>query len=141
MAADGQGLRHLAFDNGSVRPGPNWERCDEPFAKLIGQLEDYFQGRPVRFTVEPRPEGTDFRRRIWSALQEVPHGSTLSYAELAERAGRRGAARATGGAVGANPISIVIPCHRIVGADGSLTGFGGGLKRKKFLLELEGISL
>jgi methylated-DNA-[protein]-cysteine S-methyltransferase len=105
---------------------------------LTDQLDDYFRGARTRFDVPLRFEGTAFQMAVWSALVEIPFGQTSTYAHLAERIGRPGAARAVGAANGQNPISIVVPCHRLIGASGDLTGYGWGLDRKRRLLELEG---
>ena len=102
------------------------------------QLGEYFNRRRRSFDLELAPRGTDFQLRVWRAVADVPYGETASYAEIAERVGRPGAARAVGRANGTNPIPIVVPCHRVIGADGSLTGYGGGLEVKRALLELEG---
>ena len=108
------------------------------FGEVIRQLDEYFAGSRRTFDLPLAATGTPFQRRVWDALGAVPWGGTLTYGELAERVGRPGAARAVGAAVGRNPISIVVPCHRVVGADGTLTGYAGGLGRKRFLLALEG---
>lgn len=105
----------------------------------LRQLREYFDGKRKRFDIALDPGGTAFQRRVWEFLLEIPYGETISYAELATRAG--GVARAVGGAVGANPLPIVIPCHRVIGADGSLTGYGGGLRMKIWLLRHEGVLL
>lgn len=102
------------------------------------QLVEYFAGRRTTFAVPLQPVGTPFQRRVWEALRAIPYGTTLSYGELARRLGDVRATRAVGAANGRNPIPIIVPCHRVVGADGSLTGFGGGLDRKRWLLEHEG---
>jgi len=102
------------------------------------ELELFFARRLQRFTVPVAPSGTEFQRTVWKALQKIPYGKTLSYGELARQLGKPNAMRAVGAANSKNPISIIIPCHRVIGADGSLTGFGGGLARKQFLLGLEG---
>lgn len=102
------------------------------------QLLEYFAGKRDRFDVPLRLEGTDFQRQVWAALAQIPFGSTCSYAELARRIGRPQAVRAVGSANGANPVSIIIPCHRVIGANGALTGYGGGLPRKHWLLAHEG---
>jgi len=112
-------------------------RLAEPFRAAAEQLDAYFAGSLTRFTLPLNPRGSDFRQRVWAALQDIPYGQTESYGELAERIGARGAARAVGLANGRNPIGIVIPCHRVVGSLGNLTGYGGGLERKKQLLDLE----
>lgn len=101
------------------------------------QLESYFRGELKEFSLPLEPIGTDFMKRVWTALCEIPYGRTASYGEIAERIGKPGAARAVGLANNRNPIPIIIPCHRVIGADGSLTGYGGGLDLKKRLLDLE----
>lgn len=101
------------------------------------ELDDYFAERLSRFTVPLDLRGTFFQRQVWQLLQNIPYGETVSYSELARSLGRANAARAVGGAVGSNPISIIVPCHRVIGANGNLTGYGGGLHRKRALLDLE----
>lgn len=113
------------------------ERDDAPFADVIEQLEEYFAGRRRDFELELALAGTPFQRGVWSALREIPYGETISYGDLAERIGRPSAARAVGMANGRNPIGIIVPCHRVVGSTGDLTGYGGGLDRKRRLLDLE----
>ena len=110
----------------------------EPLPAVAAQLGEYLAGRRRRFDLPLAPAGTPFQRAVWEALLEVPWGQTSSYGDLARAVGRPGAARAIGGAMNRNPIAIVVPCHRIVGADGSLTGYGAGLERKEALLALEG---
>jgi methylated-DNA-[protein]-cysteine S-methyltransferase len=112
-------------------------RLAEPFQAAADQLDAYFAGGLRRFSVPLAPHGSEFQQRVWAALLEIPYGETESYGELAARIGSPGAARAVGLANGKNPIGIVIPCHRVVGSNGSLTGYGGGLDRKKRLLDLE----
>jgi methylated-DNA-[protein]-cysteine S-methyltransferase len=109
----------------------------EPFKVVADQLDAYFAGALTRFTLPLAPVGSQFQQRVWAGLQDIPYGQTESYGALAERIGSSGAARAVGLANGKNPIGIVIPCHRVVGTDGKLTGYGGGLDRKKQLLDLE----
>ena len=118
-------------------PPPGAERDDLGFATVRRQLEEYFAGRRRAFDVVVAPPGTTFQQRVWDELQRIDYGQTISYAELATRIGRPTAIRAAGAANGANPISILIPCHRVIGSDGSLTGYGGGLEAKRALLELE----
>ena len=101
------------------------------------QLEEYFAGRRRAFDVRSAPPGTAFQQRVWGELQRIDYGQTITYAELAARIGRPTAIRAAGAANGANPVSILIPCHRVIGSDGSLTGYGGGLEAKRALLDLE----
>ena len=116
----------------------DWVRDDEWFSPVIEQLESYFSGKRTSFELPLRPTGTDFQLEVWRGLCEIPYGTTISYGELARRVGRPGASRAVGLANGRNPIAIVVPCHRVIGADGSLTGYGGGIERKTWLLDLEG---
>ncbi|WP_327660945.1 MULTISPECIES: methylated-DNA--[protein]-cysteine S-methyltransferase [unclassified Streptomyces] len=116
-----------------------WVRDPVRFAEAERQLAAYFAGELKEFELELKPEGTEFRRRVWDALDDVPYGATTTYGDVAARIGAsRAAVRAVGGAVGANPLLIVRPCHRVIGADGSLTGYAGGLERKVELLTLEG---
>ncbi len=139
LAGDEAGLRHISFQDGlhPLRPSEEWRRVREPLAEPIAQLEEYFAGKRRRFDLAIAPEGTPFQREVWSALTKIPYGRTVSYGELASRLGRENASRAVGAANGSNPIPIVIPCHRVLGANGSLTGFGGGLDIKRRLLDLE----
>jgi len=120
--------------------GPQWRRdpASSVLARAAGELADWFGGRLRRFSVPLAPQGTEFQRAVWQALVEIEFGDTISYGELSRRIGRPRAVRAVAGAVGRNPISIFIPCHRIVGSDSALTGFGGGLPRKRALLLHEG---
>lgn len=111
---------------------------EERTAEVRRQLGEYFAGDRQSFDLKLAPRGTEFQQEVWKALQDVPFGTTTSYGALADAIGRPAASRAVGAANGANPIPIVVPCHRIIGADGSLTGFGGGLEAKRLLLELEG---
>jgi methylated-DNA-[protein]-cysteine S-methyltransferase len=115
------------------------EHDDGAFADVLAQLRAYFAGELRDFDVALELAGTAFQREVWQALREIPYGETISYGELAARVGRPGASRAVGLANGRNPIAIIVPCHRVIGADGSLTGFGGGLARKRWLLEHEGV--
>jgi len=108
-----------------------------PLAEAAGQLAEYFAGERTGFELPLAMDGTGFQRRVWAALRDIPYGETISYGELARRIGSASASRAVGLANGKNPVSIIVPCHRVVGAGGSLTGYGGGLDRKRFLLALE----
>lgn len=108
-----------------------------PFEAAARQLADYFAGRLTDFDLPLAPSGTEFQRSVWAALRTIPYGQTWSYAQLAGKVGKPTAVRAVGMANGRNPVAIVIPCHRVIGSDGSLTGYGGGLDRKRFLLDLE----
>lgn len=115
-------------------------RADGPFDAVREQLDAYFAGALETFDLDLEPRGTPFQRRVWDELCEIPYGETISYSELARRLGDPKLVRAVGTANGRNPISIVIPCHRVIGADGSLVGYGGGLDRKRRLLELEAVA-
>ncbi len=115
-----------------------WVEDARPFAATLAQLTEYFAGSRRAFDLPLAPQGTPFQLRVWQALRTITYGATVSYGELARRLGMAGGARAVGLANGANPLPIIVPCHRVIGADGSLTGFGGGLPIKKALLELEG---
>jgi methylated-DNA-[protein]-cysteine S-methyltransferase len=142
LAADERGLRHVEFPRNRhpVARG-TWQRAGrdhEVLAAARVQLLEYFAGRRRRFELPLVLEGTDFQRRVWSALADIPFGTTCSYAALARAIGSPDAVRAVGAANGRNPLPIVLPCHRVIGADGSLTGFGGGLERKAARLRLEG---
>jgi methylated-DNA-[protein]-cysteine S-methyltransferase len=139
LLGDGHALRGLYMQAGRkpVRVSDSWQAADKPFAEARKQLEQYFAGERTAFDLPLAAEGSEFERRVWRALEDIPYGETESYGEVAERIGAPGAARAVGLANGRNPISIVVPCHRVIGANGTLTGYGGGLERKRFLLELE----
>jgi methylated-DNA-[protein]-cysteine S-methyltransferase len=113
------------------------ERDDAGLAHVVRQLDAYFAGTLTDFDVPMEMRGTDFQRRVWAGLCEIPYGETISYGELARRVGSPNASRAVGLANGRNPVAIIVPCHRVIGADGSLTGYGGGLDRKVWLLEHE----
>jgi methylated-DNA-[protein]-cysteine S-methyltransferase len=119
------------------QPGDSWQRDDKLFVKCGEQLAAYFAGHLAHFDLPLALRGTAFQLRVWQALRAIPLGQTLSYAQLARRIGAPNAVRAVGAAVGRNPVSIIVPCHRVVGSDGSLTGFAGGLDRKRWLLEHE----
>jgi methylated-DNA-[protein]-cysteine S-methyltransferase len=119
-------------------PEEDFGECDDtPFDEAVEQLRMYFAGELKEFTLELRLDGTPFQRRVWQQLRLIPYGETRSYGELADALGNPGASRAVGLANGKNPIGIVVPCHRVVGANGGLTGYGGGLDRKKRLLDFE----
>jgi methylated-DNA-[protein]-cysteine S-methyltransferase len=139
LAGDEQGLRSISFPNRSpaIKPDHSSERAGAHIQEAIRQLEAYFAGELDQFDLALAPVGTPFQKEVWSLLRTIPYGETVSYGEIARRLGRSTAYRAVGAANGRNPIPIVIPCHRVVGADGSLTGFGGGLSTKTQLLQLE----
>jgi methylated-DNA-[protein]-cysteine S-methyltransferase len=115
----------------------NWARDDQALAPLRRQLEEYFAGERREFELDLAPSGSPFQLSVWRELQAIPYGETASYGEIAAAVGQPGAARAVGGANNRNPIAIVVPCHRVIGANGTLTGYGGGLPRKQRLLALE----
>ncbi|MQA91051.1 MAG: methylated-DNA--[protein]-cysteine S-methyltransferase [Gemmatimonas sp.] len=123
------------------RTGMSWVRTSSPFKHAREQLIAYFTGGLSEFTLPLATRGTPFQMRVWEGLRSIPYGQTISYGELAHRIGDPKAVRAVGSANGRNPLPIVLPCHRVIGADGSLTGYGGGLDRKRTLLELEGVAL
>ena len=133
----------LHFDGGRHAPviAPEWR--EDPYASPLRecaeQLADYFAGKRQCFDLPVAPRGTPFQQRVWREIAKVPYGATITYAELAVRAGAPGSARAAGAATGRNPLAIVVPCHRIVGSGGALTGYAGGLPRKVGLLALEGV--
>ncbi|KQO57033.1 MULTISPECIES: methylated-DNA--[protein]-cysteine S-methyltransferase [unclassified Methylobacterium] len=139
LAGADECLRCIGFPTGkgAVTPRADWHQDDAAFAEARRQLSAYFEGRLTRFDLELDPRGTPFQRQVWTALMDIPPGETISYGELARRIGRPSASRAVGAANGANPLPIVVPCHRVIGAAGSLTGFAGGLDTKRWLLALE----
>ncbi len=139
LAGDGDTLRHLDMRGGRrpLRIEPEWERRDDAFAGIRTQLDEYFAGSRRSFDAPLDLRGNSFQLRVWSALCEIPYGETVSYGELAREIGEPGAARAVGSANGRNPVALIVPCHRVIGSDGTLTGYGGGLERKRFLLDLE----
>lgn len=139
LAGSRAGLNYVSFSSGrhAVAIDPDWREDGSVFDGVIEQLCEYFAGERKTFSLTLIPEGTEFQRAVWSELRNIPYGETISYKELADRIGKPKAVRAVGAANGANPIPIIIPCHRVIGNDGSLTGFGGGLPLKKRLLQLE----
>jgi len=139
LTGDGAALTGVCFPNWT--PDPLWQRDDAAFAEVIAQLQSYFAGELTEFSLALSPHGTPFQQRVWSAILTVPYGMTTSYGRLAVQLGDSRATRAVGLANGRNPIPIIIPCHRVIGADGSLTGYGGGMERKHWLLALEGLAL
>jgi methylated-DNA-[protein]-cysteine S-methyltransferase len=141
IVAAGEALCGVYFDGQKYLPqvDPEWRRDARhaPLRQAKRELSEYFGGERKRFETALAPAGTPFQQSVWRAISTVGFGETLTYGELAQRAGCLGSARAAGAATGRNPIGIVIPCHRIVGSDGSLTGYAGGLDRKRALLALE----
>ncbi|MBB5153722.1 methylated-DNA--[protein]-cysteine S-methyltransferase [Saccharopolyspora phatthalungensis] len=138
VAADGV-LVGLYMDRQRHRPSEEvfGEPDAKPFGPVIEQLAEYFAGQRSEFDLQMAFFGTPFQRTVWEALREIPYGETVSYGEVAERIGRPTASRAVGLANGKNPISIIVPCHRVIGSTGNLTGYGGGLERKRNLLDFE----
>lgn len=140
LMGDATHLTHLLFDH---QVDPVHRHGDGPvhdpaaFAPVVEQLDAYFAGEATSFDLDLAPSGTPFQLEVWRALTRIPYGTTWSYGELAAAIGRPSAARAVGAANGRNPISIIVPCHRVIGASGNLTGYGGGLDRKSLLLDLE----
>jgi methylated-DNA-[protein]-cysteine S-methyltransferase len=126
-------------DGEAAEPEPGWIRDRAGFSEVIHQLTEYFARKRRRFSLSLRLGGTPFQMAVWSALGKIPYGETRSYRDVARAIRRPLAMRAVGAANGNNPIPIIIPCHRVIGAHGDLVGFGGGLVLKKFLLELEGV--
>jgi methylated-DNA-[protein]-cysteine S-methyltransferase len=139
LAGDDAGLHRLDMREGRrpVRIDPSWRRSPGAFPGVTRQLAQYFDGSRHEFDVPLVLAGNAFELRVWNALCEIPYGETVSYGEIAHRIGEPAAARAVGLANGRNPIALIVPCHRVIGADGSLTGYGGGLERKRYLLDLE----
>jgi methylated-DNA-[protein]-cysteine S-methyltransferase len=139
LAADEAGLREILFVNGrhSAQPEPSWKEDRAALNETICQLHAYFAGELETFDLPLAPEGTPFQLGVWHRLCDIPYGETISYGELAGRVGNPKASRAVGLANGSNPIPIVIPCHRVIGSNGKLTGYGGGLPIKEKLLALE----
>lgn len=140
LTAEGDALTGVHMHEQRHLPAmpPSIEHDDAALAPFVAQLEAYFAGDLTDFDLPIELHGTAFQRQVWAALQEIPYGETISYGELASRVGNPKASRAVGLANGRNPVAIVIPCHRVIGADGSLTGYGGGLERKVWLLDHEG---
>ena len=139
LAADETGLREIRFANGreTARPDPSWRKNAEPLVETIRQLQAYFAGERTDFDLPLAPQGTEFQLTVWNLLLTIRYGETISYGELARRIGNPKASRAVGLANGTNPIPIIIPCHRVIGSNGKLTGYGGGLPIKEKLLALE----
>lgn len=134
IGSNGQALTTLAFGD-LILPGE--KRATELTNRAANQLQEYFAGKRRSFDLPLAPEGTDFQKRVWKAIEEVPYGQTRSYSDIARIIGNPKACRAVGGANNKNPLPIIVPCHRIIGANGTLVGYGGGAKIKAYLLELE----
>jgi methylated-DNA-[protein]-cysteine S-methyltransferase len=139
LAGDDQALSLVGFPEGKLRyePEPGWIETDAPFAAARKQLNEYFAGKRKHFDLPLKLNGTEFQLQVLDELQRIPYGETTSYGDIANRIGRPKAVRAVGRANGRNPIPIIVPCHRVIGSNGSLTGFGGGIGAKQALLRLE----
>jgi methylated-DNA-[protein]-cysteine S-methyltransferase len=138
LTGDGHALTGLAFAGETPPPG---RRDDAALADATRQVREYFAGERTAFDLPLAPDGTEFERTVWAALGEIGYGQTMTYGELAEKIGHPTAARAVGAANGRNPIALIVPCHRVIGAGGALTGYAYGVDRKRALLELEGVLL
>jgi methylated-DNA-[protein]-cysteine S-methyltransferase len=134
---DGALVRLAMSAPAELDPAARGERSDDGFDDVVRQLDEYFAGERTAFDVPLRPVGSDFELAVWDQLTRIPYGETRSYGHVATAVGQPGGAQAVGAANGRNPLAIVVPCHRVIGADGQLVGFGGGLPRKRFLLDLE----
>ena len=139
LTSDGESCTGVYMENqkDAAVPAPDWRRDDAALGQARVQLQAYFAGELRDFELPLAARGTPFQQRVWRALCDIPYGETISYGELARRIGQPAASRAVGLANGQNPLSIVVPCHRVIGANGSLTGYGGGLDRKRWLLAHE----
>jgi len=140
IAGDATAVHRITFPQRghAAKPEPEWQESQRgPVGEAVRQLNEYFAEKRAAFDLPLAPEGTAFQRSVWRQLQEIPYGETISYGELARRVGNPKASRAVGSANGANPLPIVIPCHRVIAGDGTLGGFGGGLPTKQMLLALE----
>ncbi len=139
VAGDDHSVHLISFPEGgrSRNPEATWRKENRRFINVIAEIRAYFAGELRQFSIDLTMSGTDFQRSVWRALMTIPFGQTASYGEIAKRIGLPSASRAVGAANGANPLPIVVPCHRVIGANGSLTGFGGGLPVKQFLLDHE----
>ena len=139
VAIDQDGLRFVEFLRGEqpVTPTAEWQRDDVALAPYLEQFEAYFAGRLRRFTLPLAARGTPFQQSVWRALCDIPYGETVSYLEIAQAIGNPKAVRAVGAANGRNPLSIIVPCHRVIGSSGALTGYAGGIPIKRWLLALE----
>ncbi len=139
LAGSHAGLKCISFQQGlgAVQPEPDWNEETGLFAEATRQLRAYFKGGLREFSLALAPDGTMFQQAVWTALRGIPYGTTISYGEIARRIGKPQAMRAVGAANGRNPLPIVVPCHRVIGSDGRLTGYGGGLHIKEALLALE----
>jgi methylated-DNA-[protein]-cysteine S-methyltransferase len=139
LAGEDDTLHSLYMQNGRkpMRPRPDWVRDDGAFARARRQLDEYFAGTRTEFDVPIELRGSEFQLRVWEELRRIPYGQTISYGELARRIGIPSAVRAVGTTNGCNPVAVIVPCHRVIGANGKLTGYAGGLENKRLLLDIE----
>ena len=139
LVGDDEGLAGLYLPGGknAITPDPSWVRDEAAFTEVASQLKEYFAGTRQEFDLTLNPVGSKFQRQVWEALLDIPYGETASYGQTAAAIGHPNGSRAVGAANGQNPIAIIVPCHRVIGANGSLTGYGGGLPMKKWLLAHE----
>ena len=137
LTASDDGLTGVYLPGEGLEPAPDWVQDPRRFAQCRRQLDEYFAGDRVTFDLPLAPPGTPFQHEVWTKLVEIDYGTTISYTELAHRVGRPNSQRAVGGANGRNPVCIIVPCHRVVGANGSLTGYSAGIDSKRWLLEFE----
>jgi methylated-DNA-[protein]-cysteine S-methyltransferase len=142
LVTDNKSLTQLSWENPGSVPAQRDPACEDENHPLLlqaaAELKEYFAGKRQAFTIDVDPEGTEFQKKVWKALLTIPFGKTKTYGEVAVLIENPDAVRAVGGAANKNPVPVIIPCHRVIGADGKLVGFGGGLKRKEYLLEIEG---
>jgi len=143
VVAGADGLRRILLPEfgAAAKPDPDWQRDDAALSAARGQLEEYFAGARRIFDLPLAPQGTAFQQAVLRALAEIPYGTTRSYGDIARRLGQPEASRAVGAANARNPLAIVLPCHRVIGSDGSLTGYAGGLAAKRWLLRHEGVTI
>ncbi len=139
LAGHARALTHIAFQDGRhpIKPDRRWIHSERPFREPIRQLKEYFSGKRKTFKIRLAPQGTPFQHAVWQALRTIPYGHTTSYGQIAKAIGNPKAARAIGAANGHNPLSIIVPCHRVIGSNGTLVGYGGGLSIKEALLAHE----
>src|SRR5262245_12691423 len=139
IAENPSGVSAIIFDGDSFSIPNSWNQVENLSTDVMIQMQQYFNGERYEFDLPLAPEGTSFQMDVWRALEKIPYGETISYLDLAKRIGKPAAVRAVGAANGANPLPIVIPCHRVIGNNGKLTGYGGGLEKKQYLLSMESL--
>jgi methylated-DNA-[protein]-cysteine S-methyltransferase len=139
IAENSSGISAIIFNADSFTIPNSWNHVKHLSFEVMTQLQQYFNGERYEFDLPLAPEGTPFQLEVWGALEKIPYGETISYLDLAKRIGKPAAVRAVGAANGANPLPIVIPCHRVIGNNGKLTGYGGGLEKKQYLLSMESL--